>query len=86
MALLQVKYDADSVAKQLGISRVRVLNLLKEAREEGLIQINVVPPYYNCLFLKQNLISAFGLKDAMVESVIVESEELANSFNSDVTV
>jgi len=58
------------IAKQLGISRIKVLNLLKRAREEGLVHISIVSPWYNCLFLERNLISVFGLKDAMVVPVV----------------
>lgn len=54
------------IGKKLNISRIKVLNLLKQAREEGIVHINIVTPLYNCLSLEQKLISTFRLKDAMV--------------------
>ncbi|MBE0478914.1 sugar-binding transcriptional regulator [Candidatus Aerophobetes bacterium] len=54
------------IGKKLNLSRVKVLQLLKKAREEGIVRINIVAPLHNCLLLEQKLTSTFGLKDAMV--------------------
>jgi len=54
------------IGKKLNISRIKVLQLLKKAREEGMVHINIITPLYNCLSIEQKLISTFKLKDAMV--------------------
>ncbi|MCD6256672.1 sugar-binding transcriptional regulator, partial [Candidatus Aerophobetes bacterium] len=54
------------IGKKLSISRIKVLQLLKKAREEGMVHIDIVTPLYNCLSIEQKLISTFKLKDAMV--------------------
>ena len=57
------------IAKKFGISRIKVLQLLKKAREKGIVHISIVSPLYNCLSIEQKLISTFNLKDAMVVPV-----------------
>jgi len=54
------------IGKKLNISRIKVLQLLKKAKEEGMIQVRIVTPLYNCLLVEQKLKEQFGLKDAMV--------------------
>jgi len=44
------------IAKKFDISRIKVLQLLKKAREEGMVHISIVTPFYNCLSIEQKLI------------------------------
>lgn len=57
------------IAKKFGLSRIKVLQFLKKAREEGMVHISIVTPLYNCLSIEQKLISTFNLKDAVVVPV-----------------
>jgi len=54
------------IGKKLNISRIKVLQLLKKAREKGMVRIEIETPLYNCLSLEQKLTSTFKLKDAIV--------------------
>ena len=54
------------VGKKLGLSRIKVLQLLKKAKEEGMVHVKIVTPLYNCLSIEKRLKEKFGLEDAMV--------------------
>jgi DNA-binding transcriptional regulator LsrR (DeoR family) len=54
------------IAKKLGLTRLRVNKLLAQAREQGLVQIQVTGRLAGCVALEHGLINAFGLKDAVV--------------------
>jgi DNA-binding transcriptional regulator LsrR (DeoR family) len=54
------------IAKKLGLTRLRVNRLLAQAREQGLVQINIAGRLANCITLEQSLMQCFGLKDAVV--------------------
>lgn len=56
----------DDVARQLGLSRVKVYRLLKQAREEQVVQITVQWPIRRDASLEEALKQRFGLKDAFV--------------------
>lgn len=55
-----------AVGKELGLSRVKVYRLLKEARAEGVVQITVDWPMSRDGQLEQALKRSFGLRDALV--------------------
>ncbi len=67
------------IAKKFETSRIRVLQLLKRAREEGMVHINITTPLYNCLSIEQKLISTFHLKDALVIPVSNGEDTLRES-------
>jgi len=67
------------IAKKFGISRIKVLQLLKKAREEGMVRINIVTPLYNCLSIEQKLISTFHLEDTVVVPVADGEDALGES-------
>jgi deoxyribonucleoside regulator len=52
------------IAKALGITPTRVSRLLKQAQQEGIINIEITPPRLQSLELK--LMDKYGLKDALV--------------------
>ena len=54
------------IAKKLGLTRLRVNRLLAQAREQGLVQIQVTGRLSSCVALEQALAERYGLKDAVV--------------------
>lgn len=56
----------DAIGKALGLSRVKVYRLLKEARAAGVVQISIQWPIQRNAQLEQQLVQRFGLKDALV--------------------
>ncbi|MDZ4718779.1 MAG: sugar-binding transcriptional regulator [Roseiflexaceae bacterium] len=54
------------IAERLGISRVKVYRLLKEARAEDIVQIVINWPINRAVSLEQALKQEFQLKDALV--------------------
>ncbi len=55
-----------AIGKELGLSRVKVYRLLKEARAEGVVEITVDWPMSRDGRLEQALKHSFGLQDALV--------------------
>lgn len=56
----------ESIAKELGLSRVKISRLLAEARKQGIVQIHItrtLPEYYT---IKKELQKRYGLKIAAV--------------------
>ena len=56
----------NEIAAQLGLSRVKVYRLLKQAKIEQVVQININWPIARDPELERLLIKTFGLKEAMV--------------------
>ncbi|NPV70096.1 MAG: sugar-binding transcriptional regulator [Firmicutes bacterium] len=54
------------VADRLGVSRLKITRLLKEARDTGVVEIRVVHPLAPCVRLEEQLRARFGLKAASV--------------------
>jgi DNA-binding transcriptional regulator LsrR (DeoR family) len=54
------------IGDRLGASRVRVNRLLAACRERGLVQINIRGDLAACTALERQLLSAYGLSDAVV--------------------
>jgi DNA-binding transcriptional regulator LsrR (DeoR family) len=54
------------IGKQLGLNRTRVNRLLAQARDQGLVQINITGKLANCVVLEDQLIRRFGLDEATV--------------------
>jgi deoxyribonucleoside regulator len=55
-----------AIAKQLGLSRVKIYRLLKEARAEQVVQITINWPVERDSQLEEALKQRFGLKEALV--------------------
>lgn len=56
----------EEIAKRFGISRIKVGRLLKKARTEGIVEINVK---YHPIFsskIEQKFVNAFGIKRALI--------------------
>jgi len=56
----------NAIAEQVGLSRVKVYRLLKQAREEQVVQITINWPLKRDTGLEMALKQAFGLKEVMV--------------------
>ena len=54
------------IGTQLGLSRVKVYRLLKQARQEGVVEIHVNWPVERSSGLEQALIERFGLRETLV--------------------
>ena len=63
-------YDLDltmgEIAKRLGLTRWQVGRLLKEAREQGVVRIEIVPRAQRRPDIESRLQRAYGLRDAVV--------------------
>jgi DNA-binding transcriptional regulator LsrR (DeoR family) len=56
----------DAIATQLGLSRVKIYRLLKQARQEGVIQFTINWPLQRDQELERALCQRFGLQEALV--------------------
>lgn len=54
------------IGKKLGINRTRVNRLLAQARDQGLVQINITGRLAECVALEERLKKQYGLDDATV--------------------
>jgi DNA-binding transcriptional regulator LsrR (DeoR family) len=69
--------NQDEIGKALGLSRVKVYRLLKEAREAGVVQIVIQWPIRRAAALERALVEQFGLKEALVLEAAGEAREEA---------
>jgi DNA-binding transcriptional regulator LsrR (DeoR family) len=56
----------DAIARELGLSRVKIYRLLKQAREEQVVQFTITWPLQREPVLERALCKAFGLREALV--------------------
>jgi DNA-binding transcriptional regulator LsrR (DeoR family) len=56
----------EEIGKIFGISRFKVLRLLQEAKEEGIVSIRIIDPASSCTELEEKLEEKFNLKKAIV--------------------
>jgi DNA-binding transcriptional regulator LsrR (DeoR family) len=54
------------VGKKLGLNRTRVNRLLAQARDQGLVQINITGRLASCVELEEKLRQRYGIEDAIV--------------------
>jgi deoxyribonucleoside regulator len=64
----------NEVAKELGLSRVKVYRLLKEAREQSVVKITINWPIEQDSQLEKNLTQVFTLKKALVLKSLPQDE------------
>jgi deoxyribonucleoside regulator len=80
-SIAHLYYERDltqnDIAEQLGISRVKVYRMLKEARALGVIQISIDYPIKRDTALENQLCQRFGLKEALVLRTTRETERTA---------
>lgn len=65
------------IATKLGITRLRANRLLGEARQSGLVNIQVNARLAECVALERELVAAAGLKDAVVVPTPADAEQVA---------
>jgi lsr operon transcriptional repressor len=65
------------IAAKLGITRLRANRLLGEARESGLVNIQVNARLSDCVALERQLVAETGLKDAVVVPTPSDAEQIA---------
>lgn len=66
----------EAVAVACGIPRARVIRLLQQAVEEGLVRVQLSGEYFNCIDQANALKATFGLKEAMVVPTPVDEGRL----------
>lgn len=54
------------IAEKMDISRFKVMDLLTEAKNQGIVEIRINSPFYNCLSIEKELVDKFNLNDAIV--------------------
>ncbi len=54
------------IGKKLGLNRTRVNRLLAQARDQGLVQINITGRLASCVALEEKLKQRYGLEDATI--------------------
>lgn len=54
------------IADEIGVSRFKIMNMLNEARNKGLIKVQFISPIFNCLSVEKELKEKFKLSDAVV--------------------
>ena len=62
------------IGKKLGLNRTRVNRLLAQARDQGLVQINITGRLASCVELEERLRQRYGLEDAIVVPTPPEDE------------
>lgn len=67
----------DKIAKELGIYRTTISRLLKKAREEGIVKIQINKKLLKTYETEQKLINTFGLKEAIVVPVDIKESKQA---------
>lgn len=62
------------IARQLGISQATVSRLFNRAKEEGIVRISVTVPQGVYSSLEEELVAAYGLRDAIVVDCVSDNE------------
>jgi len=70
------------VSKRLGVSRFKVLRMLADAREQGLVRITVEHRTSRALSLADKLVAAFGLQEVQVAPIGAETDDDVLSRNA----
>ena len=56
----------EEIATRLGLSRARVIKVLDQCRQEGVVSFHVNSPFTNCLQLEKQVIDRWKLRDAFI--------------------
>ncbi len=64
------KLSQQEICDQLNLSRPKVSRLLRQADEQGIVQVTVVDPFHDIGTLQKSLIEEFDLKDARVINTV----------------
>ncbi|MCS7242577.1 sugar-binding transcriptional regulator [Candidatus Caldatribacterium sp.] len=66
----------DQIGEVLGLSRQKVSRLLRQAKEEGLVQIRVLEDLGSTGALEERLRNKFGLRDARIATIFSQDKEV----------
>jgi deoxyribonucleoside regulator len=69
-------YSQQEIASRLGVSRPTVSRMLQQAKEEGIVKIQIMDPSEDMRQLAEQLETGYGLKKAIVVSVPVYDDLL----------
>lgn len=70
------------VSKRLGVSRFKVLRMLADARDQGLVRVAVEHRTSRALSLADRLVTAFGLQEVQVAPIGADSGDEVLSRNA----
>ena len=73
-------YTQAEIAQRLGLSTPKVNRLLKQARQQGLVDITIRTPFHHLFELESRLKAIFGLTDAVVIPAVSESNDAVIHF------
>src|SRR5690606_27873671 len=68
-------YSQSEIAKMLGLSTAKVNRLIKQAREQGWVQISLHTPYTHMLEAERQLCDSYGINDALIIPSLLPSED-----------
>lgn len=71
----RINQSQAEIAERMGVSTSKISRMLKEARERGIVDIRIFIPIPRNVELEQELVAAFGLKDAIVSQAGSESDD-----------
>jgi DNA-binding transcriptional regulator LsrR (DeoR family) len=63
------EYNQQEIADRLQLSRPKVSRLLKQARQQGIVQISVIAPSGNFMKIEEALEKKFGLQEVLIVDV-----------------
>jgi DNA-binding transcriptional regulator LsrR (DeoR family) len=69
------EYTQAEIGQRLGLSTPKVNRLLKQARQQGLVEITIRTPFHHLFGLESRLKAIFGLADAIVIPAVSDSSE-----------
>lgn len=69
--------NQSAIAQALGLSTAKVNRLLKQAREQGLVEITIRTPFQNLFEIEKQLQTAYGLPEAVITPQLTEDPEAA---------
>lgn len=72
----QLDYSQQTIAKELGISRPSVSRLLQEAKERGIVQIQIIDPDQDVQELAEALQEKFQLKECFITDSPINDEQV----------
>ncbi|UCZ52769.1 sugar-binding transcriptional regulator [Bacillus shivajii] len=76
----QLDYSQQQVAKELGVSRPSVSRLLQEAKEQGIVQIQIFDPYESEQKSAELIKEKYGLKECIVVNVPMFDDEVIKEY------
>lgn len=76
----QLDYSQQDIAKELGISRPSVSRLLQEAKEQGIVHIQILDPTEGEQKLADKLKDQYNLKDCIIVNVPIFEDRIIKEY------